>query len=87
MKTNRIKIKLTFYFVAKYLFIQLKKATKNILELKQLIEDIYSKMKRDAIATNRIINDLRNSLAIEREYNLNVRIRRRNRFWRRNRKN
>lgn len=71
MKTIKIKFKFTYYFIAKYL----KNKLKSQLISNQILRDENSKL-------DRICQSYMDLYYQEKVYNLNVRIRRRNRFWR-----
>lgn len=73
MKKIKIKFKFTYYFIAKYL----KNKLKSQMISNQILRDVNSKL-------DKICQSYMELYYQEKEYNLNVRMRRRNRFWRKN---
>lgn len=73
MKTIRIKFKFTYYFIAQYLKNKLKKQ----LISNQILRDVNSKLDKICQSYMKLYFE-------EKEHNLNTRMKRRNKYWRKN---
>lgn len=71
MKTIKIKFKFTYYFIAKYL----KNRLKSQIISNQILRDVNRKLDRICQSYIKLYNE-------EKEYNLNARMKRRNKYWR-----
>jgi len=85
MKTIKIQIKF-FYVIARYIYKKYKtllatfiKQTNDFIKQLNNLNAVISEYKTQ-------VKKLTEKLEIEKEYNLNIRMRRRNKYWRKNRK-
>lgn len=85
MKTKHIKIKLTFFFIAKYLYFRVKELRCKLIEYMELLDSLSQGIKHKISVYENMLKHLQKQLSIEKEYNLNARMRRRNRYWRKTR--
>lgn len=81
MKKIIIKIKF-FYFIARYLQAKNTKLKNAFIRQTSMFGNIINSLQKNKNELKTEISNLNKRLYIEQDYNLNARMRRRNKFWR-----